>query len=89
MEFLGMHGTSTSCCQPGTPGHARGSSPFVFSGGKTMSVKELWERVQEMFTPAYQTSFDQWLRSQNPSDAADLERLEREWYRIQQFRQVF
>lgn len=54
-----------------------------------MSVKELWERVQEMFAPAYQTSFDKWLRSRNPQDAADLERLEREWYRTQQFRQVF
>jgi len=54
-----------------------------------MSVKELWERVQEMFASRQQTSFDQWLRSQNPQDPADLERLEREWYRTRQFRQVF
>jgi len=54
-----------------------------------MTVKELWERVQEMFMADQQTQFEQWLKSRYPQNIADLERLETEWYRSSQFRQVF
>lgn len=41
-----------------------------------MTVKEMWERVQEMFAPQIQTHFERWLQSQYCHDVYDLERLQ-------------
>jgi hypothetical protein len=50
------------------------------------SVKELWERVQEMFrTPS---EFEMWIASRHPQNAADLENLIKQW-NYRQFRQTY
>ena len=50
------------------------------------SVKDLWERVQEMFkTP---TEFERWIANRHPQNAADLEILIKEW-EYKQFRQIY
>jgi len=41
------------------------------------SIKELWERLQEMFkTPS---EFEHWIASRNPQNAAEVEHLYKEW----------
>lgn len=48
------------------------------------SVREMWERVQEMFRQP--SDFELWLISRNPQNAADLEQLYKEWV-YKQFRE--
>ena len=50
-------------------------------------VKELWERLQEMFKSP--NDFEQWIASRNPQNAADVEHLYREWIHKNQFNQPF
>lgn len=51
-----------------------------------ISVKDLWERVQEMFrTP---TDFEQWIASRHPQNTADLEHLIQQW-NYRQFHQSY
>ncbi len=45
-----------------------------------MTVKEMWERVQEMFAPKVQTEFERWLQGQYFQDVYDLERLQLVWW---------
>lgn len=45
-----------------------------------MTVKEMWERVQEIFAPKLDTHFEQWLKDQQCHDIYDLERLQVIWW---------
>ena len=50
------------------------------------TVKEMWERVQEMFRQP--SDFERWLNTKNPQTEADLEHLYKQWtYR--QFRDSY
>lgn len=51
-----------------------------------MSVKEMWERVQEMFKQP--SEFERWVIGRNPQNAADLEQLYKEWV-YKQYRESF
>lgn len=51
-----------------------------------MTVKEMWERVQEMF--CQRSDFERWINSQNPQSSADLEILYREWT-YKQYREIY
>lgn len=42
-----------------------------------ITVKDLWERVQEMFRSP--SEFEKWVASRNPQNEADLEILYKEW----------
>ena len=42
-----------------------------------MTIKEMWERVQEMFKQP--TEFEVWIASRSPQSAADLDHLCKEW----------
>jgi hypothetical protein len=42
-----------------------------------MSVKDMWERVQEMFRSP--SDFERWIVQRNPQNAADLDQLCKEW----------
>ena len=51
-----------------------------------LTMKELWERVQEMFRT--QSDFERWINAQNPQSPEDLEHLYKQWtYR--QFRDCY
>jgi hypothetical protein len=50
------------------------------------TVKEMWERVQEMFRQP--SDFESWLTSRNPQNAAELEQLYKEWT-YKQFRDCY
>ncbi len=41
------------------------------------SVRELWERVQEIFREP--SDFEQWIAARHPQNAAELEQLIKEW----------
>jgi hypothetical protein len=51
-----------------------------------MTIKEMWERVQEMFRS--RSDFERWIISKNPQNAADLELLYREWT-YKQYREIY
>ena len=42
-----------------------------------LSVKDMWERVQEMFRSP--SDFEQWIISRNPQNAAELDQLCKEY----------
>jgi hypothetical protein len=42
-----------------------------------MTIKQMWERVQEMFRQP--TDLERWLESRYPTSAADLDHLMRQW----------
>lgn len=50
------------------------------------TVKDMWERVQEMFRPT--NDFENWIISRNPQNTADLELLYKEWT-YKQFRDCY
>jgi len=89
MGLYGVFGPRSSSIHSGSPGTSPTGSCLDVKREQVMTVKELWERVQEMFMADQQTQFEQWLKSRYPQNIADLERLETEWYRSSQFRQVF
>jgi hypothetical protein len=49
-------------------------------------VKDLWERVQEMFRQP--TDLERWLESRYPTSAADLEHLLQQWNH-KQYRDIY
>jgi hypothetical protein len=51
-----------------------------------MTMKEMWERVQEMFRQP--TDFERWIASRCPQNAADLDYLCKEW-NYKQYRESF
>lgn len=51
-----------------------------------ISVKEMWERVQEMFHQP--SEFERWIIGRNPQNAADLEQLYKEWV-YKQYRESY
>ena len=51
-----------------------------------LTVREMWERVQEMFRS--RSDFERWIISQNPQNAADLDHLYKQWT-YQQFRDCY
>lgn len=51
-----------------------------------LTVKEMWERLQEMFRQP--SDFERWLAKRNPTNAAELEHLMRQWSH-QQYRDIF
>lgn len=51
-----------------------------------ISVKEMWERVQEMFKQP--SEFERWIIGRNPQNAADLEQLYKEWV-YKQYRESY
>ena len=50
------------------------------------TVKDMWERVQEMFRSP--SEFEIWVMSRNPQNEADLELLYRQWT-YKQFRDSY
>jgi hypothetical protein len=50
------------------------------------TVKEMWERVQEMFRQP--SDFESWIMSKNPQSAVDLEHLYKQWT-YKQFRDSY
>jgi len=48
-----------------------------YQGQVIMTVKEMWERVQEMFRS--RSEFERWIISKNPQNVADLELLYKQW----------
>jgi hypothetical protein len=51
-----------------------------------MTMKEMWDRVQEMFRQP--TDFERWLASRYPTSAADLEHLMHQWNH-KQYRDIY
>jgi hypothetical protein len=49
-------------------------------------VRELWERVQEIFREP--SDFEQWLADRHPQNAVELEQLIKEW-NYRQFRKSY
>ena len=62
----------------------------LMQGEETMmTIREMWERLQETLNPDTQTEFERWVINRNPQDASELEQLEREWFRTKQFTQAY
>jgi hypothetical protein len=51
-----------------------------------ITVKEMWERLQEMFRQP--SDFERWLASKHPASAADLEHLIMQW-NYKQYRDIY
>ena len=51
-----------------------------------LSVREMWERVQEMFRQP--SDFERWIISRSPQNAADLDLLCKEWM-YRQYRDIY
>jgi hypothetical protein len=49
-------------------------------------VRDMWERLQEMFRQP--TDFERWMASKHPTSAADIEHLMQQWNH-QQFRDLY
>jgi hypothetical protein len=54
-----------------------------------MTIKEMWERLQETLGSDSRSGFERWINQNDPQNAAELEQLEREWFRSRQFTQAY
>lgn len=54
-----------------------------------ITIREMWERLQETLESNTQSEFERWISSSNPQNASELEQLEREWFRTKQFTQAY
>jgi hypothetical protein len=54
-----------------------------------MTIKEMWERLQETLGSDSRSEFERWVCQNNPQTAAELEQLEREWFRTRRFTQAY